>query len=290
MKRSLGILCVIPFGIAWVVNSIGRADELSAVSATRKDERGFWIHEVSSPFQSKPTQVRVLPPDNMDRKISHSVIFVLPVEAENQSKYGDGLEEIRRLDLHNSHRTIFVAPTFSQLPWYADHPTQSTVRQESHLIAGILPFVEKNYPTQRDARGRLLLGFSKSGWGAWSLLLRHPDKFGRAVAWDAPLMMDKPGKYGSGDIFGSSDNFDGYCLSKLVTARAGQFQDPVDKRLILTGYGNFRNEHVGMHDLMDKLGVAHEYRDGPQRPHTWHSGWVKEAVELLDPPQPKSQN
>jgi hypothetical protein len=31
------------------------------------------------------------------------------------------------------------------------------------------------------------------------------------------------------------------------------------------------------------LKLAHEYRDGPARKHDWHSGWVKEAAELLLP-------
>ena len=65
-------------------------------------------------------------------------------------------------------------------------------------------------PVQTVPAGRLLLGFSKSGWGAFSLLLRHPDVFGRAAAWDAPLMMNKPGPYGSGDIFGTPENFARY--------------------------------------------------------------------------------
>jgi hypothetical protein len=32
---------------------------------------------------------------------------------------------------------------------------------------------------------------------------------------------------------------------------------------------------------MDKLKVAHEYRDGTARKHDWHSGWVRQAVEPL---------
>ena len=67
----------------------------------------------------------------------------------------------------------------------------------------VVPFVEKSYPVPAKCDSRLLLGFSKSGWGAWSLLLRHPDVFGRAAAWDAPLMMDRFGKYGTSPIFGS---------------------------------------------------------------------------------------
>ena len=52
-------------------------------------------------------------------------------------------------------------------------------------------------------------------------------------------------------------------------------------RLVLTGYGNFRDEHRQMHDLLDELRIPHLYRDGPERKHDWHSGWVSESVELL---------
>jgi len=129
--------------------------------------------------------------------------------------------------------------------------------------------------------GRLLLGFSKSGWGTWSLLLRHPDEFARASAWDGPLMMTAHGKYGSGPIFGSQENFDGYCLRNLVTKDAGRLKET--NRLVLTGYGNFRSEHVQMHELLESLKVPHTYRDGAMLKHDWHSGWVKEAAELLLP-------
>ena len=126
---------------------------------------------------------------------------------------------------------------------------------------------------------RLLLGFSKSGWGAFSLLLRHPDMFAKAVAWDAPLAMDRPGQYGSGDIFDTVENFKKYRITKLLKERADTLHQ--EKRLILLGYGNFRDQHEKIHALMTDLKVLHEHRDGPAREHNWHSGWVEEAVTLL---------
>jgi hypothetical protein len=36
-----------------------------------------------------------------------------------------------------------------------------------------------------------------------------------------------------------------------------------------------------MHALLDGLRIRHEYREGAERKHDWHSGWVREAVELL---------
>lgn len=257
-----------------------RADDAVTIFEAKKDDDGFLVHEVRSPYQGKPARIRVLCPDREEEKRKeYPVVYVLPVEAGTEDRYGDGLKEVKKLDLHNKIGVIFVAPTFSHLPWYADHPTNPVVRQETYFVKVVVPFIDKTYPVKAEAEGRLLLGFSKSGWGAWSMLLRHPDLFSKAAAWDAPLMMNKPGKYGSGDIFGTLSNFEGYRVSKLLADNADMFQK--GNRLILLGYGNFRAEHEQAHALMDKLKVAHEYRDGPERKHDWHSGWVNEAVELL---------
>lgn len=255
------------------------ADETVAISEARKDDNGILVHEVRSPYQAKTTQIRVLRPDREDNRKKYPVVYVLPVEAGTGNRYGDGLKEIKKRDLHNTPGAMFVTPTFSHLPWYADHPTRREVRQETYFLEVVVPFIARTYPVRMETEGRLLLGFSKSGWGAWSLLLRHPHRFGKAAAWDAPLMMDQPGKYGSGDIFGTPANFERYRVSKLLEDKANRVQK--GRRLILLGHGNFRAEHVRAHALMDRLKVAHEYRDGPARKHDWHSGWVKEAVDLL---------
>jgi hypothetical protein len=261
------------------------AGETPIISPATKDEAGVLTHEVKSEYQAGTTKIRVLLPKEIEADARLRVIYVLPVEAQEESRFGNGLAEVQKLDLHNKHSVIFVAPTFSHLPWYADHPSDKAIRQETYFVKVVLPFIEKTYPVLVERRGRLLLGFSKSGWGAWSLLLRQPELFERAVAWDAPLMMDRPGKYGSGDIFDSEDNFANYHLTELVAKRAGELGD--QPRLILTGYGNFRREHEQMHALLDKLKLPYVYRDGPQLKHHWAGGWVEEAVELLvKDPQP----
>lgn len=275
-----GCLGVLLLSLLLLASSFAIADERSVtITAAKKDQRGFLIHAVESPFQAGPTEIRVLLPDRLDPSKRYPVLYVLPVEARNENQYGDGLQEVMRKDLHNKHQAIFVAPTFSHLPWYADHPTKAEIRQESYFVNVVVPFIEKTYTVQTEASGRFLLGFSKSGWGAFSLLLRHPDRFGKAAAWDAPLMMDMPGRYGSGAIFGTPENFESYRITKLSRGQATKLQK--EKRLILLGYGNFRDQHEKIHVLMTEWKIAHEYRDGPLRKHDWHSGWVAEAVALL---------
>ncbi len=248
---------------------------------------GYLVHAVQSPFQRGETEIRVLLPDRLEAGVEYPVLYLLPVEAKNERRFGDGMKEAWRLDLANRYRLICVAPTFSHLPWYADHPTDKEIRQEAYLLQAVIPFVDRTYPTLKKAEGRLLVGFSKSGWGAFSLLLRHPDRFGKAAAWDAPLMMDTPNRYAAGPIFGTQENFERYRIDALLRKR-GKGLGP-RKRLILTGYDAFRGDHRSAHGLMNGLGMPHVYRDGPHRQHDWHSGWLEESVELLVEDDPEGE-
>jgi hypothetical protein len=207
-------------------------------------------------------------------------MYVLPVEAGDGMQFGNGLAEVRKLGLHNKHQLICVAPTFWHLPWYADHPTDPHIRQETYFLRVVVPAVEARYPALAAPSGRLLLGFSKSGWGAWSLLLRHPEMFGKAAAWDAPMMLDAPGYYGSGGIFATRDNFDQYRIPALL-ARLPAGELGKDPRLALLGYGNFRQEHQTLHEKLLALKLPHLHADGPRRTHHWSSGWIAEAVAFL---------
>ena len=288
--------------IAFVVAAtcVVRADE-AKISPGEKSSEGWIAHTVESEFQAKPTEIRVLLPDKLDPTKRHPVLYVLPVEAARESHYGDGLAEVKRCDLHNKHGLICVAPTFAHLPWYADHPTDKAIRHETYFVKVVVPFIDRTYPQRRmdapsvrsqadsdgqdvhptkdEKQSRWLLGFSKSGWGAWSLLARHPDLFGRAAAWDAPLDMQRFDLYGAAQVFGTQEHFETYRVLPALTKSAALTSSP--PRLVLTGYDNFRTHHETAHRLLDEAKVPHVYRDGPKLKHVWNSGWVEEAVELL---------
>jgi putative esterase len=257
----------------------------SVVSEPRVDAQGIRSHEVRSPYQSGVTTIRVLLPARTDPKKTYPVVFLLPVEVQGNSKYGDGMAEAYKHDLANRHSAIFVAPSFSHLPWYADHPTEPAIRQETYFLRVVVPAIERHYPASRNAADRHLVGFSKSGWGALSLLLRHPDQFGRVAAWDAPLMMDKP-VYGMDKIVANRQTFESYHVPTLIKGRGGELGNKA--RLCLLGYGSFRADHQRLHASLKEWKIPHEYRDGPFRKHDWHSGWLSEAVEwvLADSPAP----
>ena len=150
-------------------------------SSPTRDANGFDVYRLKSQYQKSETIIRVLLPSGYQADKSYPVVYVLPVEAGSGTDYGDGLVTVKNAGLQAQYAAIFVSPTFSDLPWYADHATDSTIWQETYFRSTVVPFIEARYPAIGTAASRLLLGFSKSGCGAFTMLLRHPNEFGRAV-------------------------------------------------------------------------------------------------------------
>lgn len=273
--------CTTALALAAVLGAVSvcRAAEPTIVGPARSSD-GLITYTVTSEYLAKPNAVEVLLPDKVDPAKRYPVLYVLPVNAAGQDKWGNGMAEARRQDVHNQYGLICVAPGFDSLPWYADHPTDTAIRQEAYLLKVVLPLIESRHPALAEPRGRLLVGFSKSGWGAFSLLLRHPDVFGRAAAWDAPLMMTTPTKFGTPDIFATQETFDAYRIDRLLERRAEALKAG-PPRLILMGYGNFPADTVKTHEKMIALGIPHVYDNATKRTHDWHSGWFAEAVRRL---------
>lgn len=241
---------------------------------------------IASPYQADSTTIRVLLPDKMVPGEYYKVLYVLPVIENDNRRFGDGLLEIAKYGYQNEFELICVAPEFTSLPWYADHATNMHQQDESHLLKTVIPFIDEHYPTLKSKEGRLLIGFSKSGWGAFTLLLRNPETFYRAAGWDIGIRVDA-GPMEEADrkerverLFGSLSNFEEYRISSLLKQKGNQLGEK--ERLFYyntegkRGPGGFE-----IHRLMVELGIPHRYLYENKRAHRWDSGWIPEAVRFL---------
>ncbi|MFT4566197.1 MAG: hypothetical protein ACI9FN_001151 [Saprospiraceae bacterium] len=243
-------------------------------------------YQIASPFQSDYTTLRVLTPDNMDLSKKYNVLYVLPVIENDNRRFGDGLLEMQKYNYHNKYQLICVAPEFTSMPWYADHSTDRGKQDESHMLETIIPFIDENYPTLDSNEGRLLVGFSKSGWGALTLLLRNPEIFWKAVGWDIGIRIDTEDleveklkeKYKRD--FGSKDNFEEYRISTLLKERKDQL-GTVERIFYYNTEGKRGPGGMKIHQLMVELGMPHRYLYEPKRKHRWDTGWIPEAVKFL---------
>lgn len=270
-RASLCTTAVVALGLCWC-SGAGAADPV--ISEAKKADHGFVVYNVQSEYQAGTTQIFVRRP----AKIMGGpllALYVLPVEAHDDKRWGDARAEIAKLNLADRYQIVCVYPTFSHLPWFADHASDPHIRQETYLLKVVLPHIERIAPVGTDRYARAVLGFSKSGWGAWTLMLRHPEVFGRAAAWDAPMTMDVP-RYGMAPIAGTQENFERYRVTTLLRERGGELGS--EPRLMLAGWDFYRAETQGARKLMQELKIPHVYRNGPQRRHHWNSGWMADLA------------
>ncbi len=255
------------------------------VGAPTTDANGVKSYSVTSVFQgSDSTIVRVLEPTNPAPGKPRRILYVLPVESGVTSLgsfYSDGLEELRLLNAHNRFNVTLIAPSFHIEPWYGDHATDPDRRLESFIVNDLVPFGDTFAPPGTIAQ-RWLIGFSKSGNGALTALLRHPHVFSAAAAWDAPAQFtDMSAFAGMGQNFGTEENFDLYEIPGLVSRNAEAFRQRY--RVWISGDDSAWTSHmVELDDQMDEAGIVHSFVEGGSRVHSWYSGWLDASVTALD--------
>jgi len=243
--------------------------------------KGVDVFTVTSSYLKGANKIEVLLPDQVESGRKYRTLYVLPVEGHIGGEYGDGLAEVRKADTHNRYQLICVTMAFDTVPWYGAHAANQSIRHEDYIKQVVVPLVESRFPATGNPADRLLFGFSKSGWGAFSLLLRDPDFFGAACAWDSPMMMTEVDpKYGSREHFGTSEQMAPYVVSTLAMQRAAAFAGG-SPRFTLLGHDAFGAETLAYHQLLLKLGLPHHFDNRLLYKHHWHSGWVPKALDLF---------
>ena len=116
--------------------------------------------------------------------------------------------------------TLLSRPSGSS-PGYADNPDDEGASHETFLTTELLPWVTENLARTGDEQS-WLIGFSKSGMGATTSILRNPDRFTLAAAWDFPANLSSYDEFraSSARSYGTNDNFlASYRLTPAFLAR-----------------------------------------------------------------------
>ncbi len=244
-------------------------DGITEISIRCKYQRGENLLRILAP----------VPPPGAKPPQAGQYLIVLPVEPGLGAQFGDPMTAIKKLDLSQKHNLVVVMPTLSDMPWYADHPHDANLQQESYLTKAVLPAIRSLYPS--DEPHYYLLGFSKSGWGAVSLLCRNLNKFDAAAVWDAPLMLDTPDQFEMDKVFVTKTYFSRYYLPEQVRNSSRQLRK--DKRIFLLGHDYYPDHLQRFHQVLDELKVPHDYDNNVRFQHRWDSGWLSVAVDRLFP-------
>jgi S-formylglutathione hydrolase FrmB len=75
---------------------------------------------------------------------------------------------------------IMVFPDGQTGSWYFDSPIDPAWKFETYISSELVGWMDKNYRTIHDRKGRAITGLSMGGHGAMFLAFRHQDVFGAA--------------------------------------------------------------------------------------------------------------
>jgi len=240
---------------------------------------------------------RILRPVSPPEGTPHAFLYCLPVSTEGDATYGSALDICQGIGTHNTYNVTLVEPTFYTYPWYADHPTDATIQQESFTVAianWCLQHIAETSdgPANQGDEAHHLIGFSKSGYGGTGLLLRHPGLFGKGAFWDTPYDMAHYSDYsggGSDAVYGTDANFTtNYKLSSsFVAAHDATFTAPVPAvpyRVWISGGVLYSGDVTDFDTLLTGVPVPHVYvSNSGDGTHEYASQWVGPAVAAILP-------
>ncbi len=143
-----------------------------------------------------------------------------------------------------------------------------------------------------ESRGRMLIGFSKAGLGAWQLFLMHPDLFDQVAIFDSfqgQPSQDQWIHWGLVDTYGTRENFDKYDPLILLDKQKELLQK-CPRRITLLGGGPGSRVGVDLyHTKLQDFKIPYIYIQGSYMQHNWYSGWLPLAVAGMAYPDYASQ-
>lgn len=185
-------------------------------------------------------------------------LVFLPATAPGDTTYGGVPEQIAGFPDATIH-TI----QYPRLVWYNAAVCDEAIAQIRSL----------------DLASIVLIGFSKSGLGAWNIARRIPDLVRATIIFDAPMARQVLPPWGTAPFY--ADNAAWQADLPLNTLDQFAAAMPASHQLILIAGPGFADE---MHTLSQALSVAghrHPFLSCERLSHHWNAGWIEEGLRRL---------
>lgn len=184
---------------------------------------------------------------------------------------------------------VILPATHPDDPTYGFTPTQVAAHPQARLHAVRFPeVVWYNRAVRDQAMAQIralglpscvLVGFSKSGLGAWNIARQMADQVQGAIIFDAPLASDDWRRWG--DEFYQSDAAWQEDLP-LHQIRRDPSVWPAHASLVLISGTSFHAEMTRFSEELTQRGTAHQFLPRPDMPHHWDAGWLAEGLTALE--------
>ncbi|MFC1461608.1 hypothetical protein ACFLQR_03715 [Verrucomicrobiota bacterium] len=188
------------------------------------------------------------------QRIMLNLVF-LPATEPGDQTYGMVPERIEGYPAASIHQIHY--PT---IVWYNE-----TIRREA--IAQIHSL---------DVPSVILVGFSKSGLGAWNIARTIPERISGTIIFDAPVARDELHPSGTDPFYESDASWQEDL--PIRTVKNFHAVMPKTHSLVLISGESFHEEMCALSEAMSRIGCEHMFLPRPHLKHHWQSGWIEEGL------------
>ena len=125
----------------------------------------------------------------------------------------------------------------------------------------------------------VLVGFSKSGLGAWNIAHAIPDLVSGTIIFDAPVARESLPSWGTGPFYDDDSSWQEDLPCRTIIEFQAAMQDT--HQLVLISGPSFHDEIYQLSDELTKIGSRHAFLSRPYLKHHWNSGWIEEGLKKM---------
>ena len=235
---------------------------------------------------SATLNMRVFAPVSPNPGYPHAFLWLLPVEYNQDTTYGDSVQTVKDLGANDEYNLTCIQPGFGNSPWYGDNIDDPHTQDETFFMK-LVAWADANLATTGTEK-HYLIGFSKSGFGGQAIFWRHQPKFSAVASWDTACDLQLLSDHG-GDAtssFGEQSQLD---LSKLYNPNLTTWKAEGDtatvNRIYLAAGIDLITPTSDYSDRLTADGILHSYTFVEADSHQWAPtpGWVGPALASIMP-------
>ncbi|RYZ97782.1 MAG: esterase family protein [Sphingobacteriaceae bacterium] len=126
----------------------------------------------------KTIKAVLIKPDNYDKQKTYPVLYILHGYGGNYGGWVNDFPIVKTMA--DEYNMIMVCADGNVSSWYLDSPLNKAWKYETYVATELVQWIDKNYSTIKNKKGRAIMGLSMGGHGALYLAFKHPDVFGAA--------------------------------------------------------------------------------------------------------------
>jgi len=121
-----------------------------------------------------------------------------------------------------------------------------------------------------------LVGFSKSGLGAWNIARAIPELVARTIIFDAPAARTVMAPWGADEFYANDEEWQ--ADQPLATIAEFEAAMPATHELVLVSGASFHEEMCELSEALRAADMTHMFLSRPNQRHHWNSGWIDVAL------------